>query len=289
MSFARAYVNGCYCDLEQAQVPVSDRGFLYGDSLFETLRTYNSRPFLLEEHLQRLISSCQALGYSDNICPGELELVVNELCKQSDCELYLRLTVSRGQGFGPLPSEDNAEPSIVIVARQLQGYADELYQRGLRLKTADVKRPCQDLLTRHKTGNYLPFVMARIQAHAAGADEALLLNSAGRVAELSAANIFAISGNDLLTPAIDEGVLPGVTRKVVLQLASELGMELTECQLPLADFMAADELLATNSILELCRISEIDGQTVGSAGATPDTKLGLLQSAYRAEVLRRCP
>jgi branched-chain amino acid aminotransferase len=290
LSFARAYVNGCYSDLAQAVIPVSDRGFLYGDSLFETLRTYRGRPFLLPEHLQRLLGSCQALGFPARPSQSELESIVETLCAESDSDLYLRLSITRGSGFGPLPSAENPQPGIVVVARQLTGYPDDLYQRGMRIQTAKVRRSSTDMLSRHKTGNFLPSIMARKEAAAAGYDEALLLNDSGRVAELSAANLFVISGNDLLTPELSEGPLPGITRKLVMDLAADIGMNPRECRLEMEDLLQADQLFASNSILEICPISEIDRQHPGqSSGDSADSKLAQLQSAYRAEVLRRCP
>jgi branched-chain amino acid aminotransferase len=286
LSDARVYVDGRYFPEADAKLPVSDRGFLYGDALFETLRSYNRVPFLLDRHLDRLLGSCRDLGIRPREGRAELVKAVRSLIEQVGAEAYLRIAVTRGSGFGPWPKVQPRSGRTVIVARPLSGYPRELYSRGMKLVTSSVPRAHRSPLAGHKTANYLDSVLARREAAAEGGDEALMLNTAGRVAELSAANIFAVVGGEIITPSLEEGPLPGVTRALVLELAERLGIGAREDRLEPDLLLTADEAFATNSILEICPVAEVDGARVGVGLPGPVTSR--LQSEYAQEVGRRC-
>lgn len=286
MSGGRVYIDGSCCDEAEARVPVSDRGFLYGDALFETLRTYRGVPFLLERHLERLLASCCDLGIRPRESRAELAGAVESLVEQVGPECYLRMAVTRGSGFGPWPREEAEHGRTVIVARPLAGYPEELYARGLRLVTSAVPRSQRSPLAGHKTANYLPSILARREAAGKDADEALMLNTSGRIAELAAANVFAVLGGELLTPSLEEGPLPGVTRALVLELAEGMGIPAREARLEPGRLAGAEEAFATNSILEICPVSELDGRRIG--GAVPGALTARLQDAYDEEVARQC-
>ncbi len=288
MSGGRVYIDGECCNEAEARVPVADRGFLYGDALFETLRTYSGVPFLLERHLERLLASCRDLGIRPRESRAELVEAVAGLMEQVGPECYLRVAVTRGSGFGPWPREGAGEGHgrTVIVARPLLTYPEELYARGLRLVTSSVPRTQLSPLAGHKTANYLTSILARREAAGKGADEALMLNTNGRVAELAAANVFVVRDGQLLTPSLEEGPLPGVTRGLVLELAEDMAIPVREARLEPEQLAGAEEAFATNSILEICPVSELDGRRI--AGSVPGELTARLQKAYRQEVARQC-
>ncbi|MHC4916900.1 MAG: aminotransferase class IV, partial [Planctomycetota bacterium] len=243
-------------------------------------------PFLLEEHLERLLGSCLDLGIRPAEDRAELNRAVASLIEQTAGEAYLRIAVTRGSGYGPWPRAQPRHGRTVIVARPLAGYPAELYSRGMKLATSSVPRSHASPLVGHKTANYLDSVLARREAAAEGADEALMLNSDGRVAELAAANVFAVLEGEVITPWTEEGALPGVTRALVLELAAAEGIAARERRLETGEFREADEAFATNSLLEICPASELDGARLGRAVPGPIT--ARLQAAYREEVARRC-
>jgi branched-chain amino acid aminotransferase len=282
----RAYVDGRFRAEEDALVPVSDRGFLYGDALFETLRTYGETPCLLGAHLDRLLGSCRELGIRPRETRAELEAAVRSLVEQTGPDLYIRIAVTRGSGYGPWPRAHSKTGRTVIVARKLSRYPEELYARGMKLVTSSVRGAVVASISRHKTANYLASVLARREAAGDGADEALMLNTEGRVAELSAANLFAVRGGELVTPSVEEGALPGITRGLVLELAGRSGLSAREARLEPGELAGAEEALATNSILEVCPVAELDGVALGEGVPGPVTSR--LQTAYAEEIARLC-
>jgi 4-amino-4-deoxychorismate lyase len=281
MSEGRVYVDGAVYKESEAMIPAGDRGFLYGDALFETFRTYGGEPFLLDRHLDRLLGSCQELEITPRESPAEIAEITLQLIADLRAEAYVRIAISRGSGYGPWPKELPKNGRTVIAVRPLAPPAAELYTRGMRLVTSQLMRFEGSPLIAHKTANYLEAVLARGEAAEHGADEALLLNTAGRVAELSAANVFTVVYGRILTPDLEEGPLPGITRKFVLELAEKAGMKTHSGQLTPEALGDADEAFATSSLLEICPISELDGQKIGEAVPGPVTKK--LQDAYRAE------
>jgi len=286
MSVGRVYIDGLCYEEAEGRIPVSDRGFLYGDALFETLRSYGGRAFMLERHLDRMLGSCRDFGIRPREGRAEFARAVDELVSQVGPDCYIRICVTRGSGFGPWPRAHPAHGRTVIVARPLKGYPPDLYERGMRLVTGAVPRAHLSPLSEHKTANYLDSVLARREAASEGADEALLLNTEGRVAELSAANLFAVSNGRLITPEVAEGALPGITRALVLELAARLGIPAGEVRLEPGELARAGEIFATNSVLEICPVTELDGAPLSAGAHGPVT--ARLRAAYREEVDRFC-
>lgn len=287
MSDGLAYVDGDFCAEAAASVPVSDRGFLYGDAAFETLRTYSGVPFLLDRHLERLFNSCEELEISPRESLGEISEAVLRLVGELDAdEAYLRVAVTRGSGYGPWPKKLPEHGRTVAVARPLEPFPEELYSRGLHLATSPLKRAEFSPLAAHKTASYLEAVLARGAAAEAGADEALLLNSAGRVAELACANVFAVACGRLFTPTQEDGALPGVTRAFLLEMAGGLGIPVHTGPLVPEALSDADEAFATNSLIGICPVARLDGGRIGAEVPGPVT--ARLRAAYAAEVALRC-
>lgn len=276
-----AYVNGDLVPEAGAALPVTDRGTMYGDAVFETMRAYGGRVFRMDAHLARLFASCEALGFRPREPRAVLAEAILNLIERNACpDAYVRLQVSRGCGTGPLPKGEMA-PNAVILARPVRGYPARYYRTGMALVTSSV-RVLAGGLGAHKTASYLACVTARREAAAGGADEAVLLNEHGRAAECAAANLFAVAGGVLVTPPASEGGLPGVTRAAVLELARRARRAIEERPLPRAELDAASEIFLTNSILELAPACALDERPVGSG--RPGEVWRALAAAYREEV-----
>jgi len=230
-----AYVNGKLVPESEAQVSIFDRGFLHGDGAFETMRVYAGKIFLLDQHLTRLADALTALQIPAE--PPMHSLIQEVVARNSVQEGVVRLTVTRGQ--------DN--PTIIVTAQPRK-----FEVRPLRAIVSTIRVHTQ--LAQYKTGNRLPYTLAKLEAERAGADEALLLNESGHIAEFSAANIFTVKDGTLFTPPIKDGTLPGVTRAVVLELAKALKVTTRQDSLTTECLDVADEVFATNSLIEIAPV-----------------------------------
>lgn len=256
--------NGQIVPLEQATVSVFDHGLLYGDGVFEGIRFYNGRAFRLQAHLERLFLSARAIALS---IPYNIEqlthAVIETISAAPEANGYLRLVVTRGPGpLGIDPSRCHS-PVVFIVADRLQLVSERVRSEGAKVIIAATRRLGADGLDpRIKSLNYLNHILARMEATHAGADEAILLNSAGRIAEGSADNIFIVQRGELLTPPVIEGALDGITRQVVLELAEKLGIRSREIPLAPYDLFTADECFLTGTGAELIPVGYADGRKI---------------------------
>lgn len=273
---------------EAAKVSVFDRGFLYGDSVFETLRTYGGRLFAVERHLARLARSAERVFID---LPVSLEQMGRELASAvvgaGNAESYARLMLTRGVGdeLGLDPGQSR-HPLRVVIVTPLKALPPEVYERGASAITYRGER-----VTDHssaagaKVGNYLTAVLASRELRAAGAAEALLVDGRGRVVEGATSNVFVVtSDGTLVTPPEDDGVLLGVTREAVLELARSLGMPVVLASLPLSEVLGAAEVFVCSSIRELLPVVSIDGAPVGSGRPGPLT--GQLLGAFRQKCMQ---
>jgi branched-chain amino acid aminotransferase len=273
---------------EAAKVSVFDRGFLYGDSVFETLRTYRGRPFALDRHLSRLAASA-ARVFID--LPVSLEQIGREVesavVGAGNAESYVRLTLTRGIGesLGLDPGLARHALRVVIVT-PLSPLPAEQYERGVAVITYR-----GDRVTDHnpaagaKVGNYLMAVLANREARRVNAAEALLLNASGAVVEGATSNVFAVlADGSLVTPPESDGVLLGITRDTVLTVASQLGIVARLESLPLSVVKNASELFLSSSIRELLPVVQVDGQRVADGKPGPVTQR--LLTAFREECWR---
>lgn len=280
---ALVWLNGELVPTASAKVSVLDRGLLYGDGLFETMRAHAGRVFRLAQHLGRLRQGAEVLGIHIPHTDEDLRTAVTEaLVGNALSEASVRLAVTRGTGIGPVPAE--SELTVFIVAREFMPYDEELYRRGMTAITATETRNERSRLWQVKSANYLQSILARMEAARSGAHEAILLNTRGYVAEASTSNIFAVKDNALTTPSLNSGVLPGITRSAVIDLAKQAGLDVTERTMPPDDLLAADELFLTNSLMQIMPLTELDGQPIGSGRPGPVTRR--LAEAYD-ELLRR--
>lgn len=261
---ALCWQHGNIIDAAQASISVLDHGLLYGDGVFEGIRFYRRRPFRLDAHLQRLFDSARAIGLRVPMTDIELTDAIAALITQfSADDGYLRLVVTRGVGplgLDPAPCEN---PQVFIVASGLQLISAERRRAGAKVIIASTRRLGADGLDpRIKSLNYLNHILARMEANYAGADEAILLNSAGRVAEGSADNVFIVKHGVLITPPVTEGALDGITRGVVIELALQLGIAVCESPMGPYDLYTADEMFLTGTGAELISVRSVDGRAV---------------------------
>ncbi len=277
MSKARLlWVNGKLLPVGQAALDPRDRGFTLGDGLFETMRARGGAVLRIERHLSRLRADAAVLGLS---LPKDEELadaITRTLAANELAEAAVRLTVSRGvpERRGLLP-EPEPRPSVVVHAEPFAGYPDELYERGARAVISGIPRNERSPLSRIKSLNYLENVLARREAEARGADDALLLNTAGDLACASAANLFLLLDGTLVTPSVTSGALPGTVRELVTtELAPQVGLEVVERKVRPQELRAADEVFLTNALLGILPLTEVDALPIGMGEPGPiSTKL----------------
>ena len=276
-------INGVICDASEAKIPVNDHGFLYGDGVFEGLRFYNGRILKLRTHLKRLADSAKALGISLPMSAGKLEQALLEIVEASiHTDGYLRLIVTRG--VGPLGIDPNhcETGCVVIIADQLKMVSQEARDKGAQLIIASTRRLAGDQLdSRIKSLNYLNQIMAKMEANVAGADEAVVLNQSGFVAEGTADNIFIVTGDTLETPPVTDGALDGITRGLVLEIAKALSIPVRERSLTTYDLYIADECFLTGTGAELIPVREIASRQIRN---TPGPIYSRIQEQFRSEL-----
>ena len=260
------YLDGKFVPEADAKVSVFDHGLLYGDGIFEGIRFYNGRVFKLEEHLERLWDSARSICLEIPIGRNEMTEALLETIRQNGLqEGYIRLLVTRGVGNLGLNPVQCKRPSIIIIATTIALYPKEVYESGLTVVTCATRRTGSAALNPAvKSLNYLNNVMARIEANLAGADEALMLNDAGNVAECTADNVFIIKRGQVFTPPIAAGALRGITRAVVFDIAAELGIKITETDITRHDVFVADECFLSGTAAELIPVIKADGRVIGN-------------------------
>jgi branched-chain amino acid aminotransferase len=259
------YIDGKLYDKENAKISVYDHGLLYGDGVFEGMRSYNGRVFRLAEHLDRLWDSAKAIWLEIPMTKPEMTKAVNDtLATNGIKDGYVRLVVTRGVGTLGLDPNKCARPSVIIIADHIALYPEELYQKGLEIVTVSVPRNHPAALSpRIKSLNYLNNILAKIEGMQAGCIESLMLNHKGEIAECTGDNIFLVHGGRISTPPVDAGILEGVTRDAVIGLAREAGIVVSEVALTKYDAYVADEIFLTGSAAEVIPVVKLDGRTIG--------------------------
>ncbi len=276
------YVDGRFVPKEEAKVSVFDHGFLYGDGVFEGIRAYSGRVFKLTEHLDRLYESAKSILLEIPLTWKEMEQAVLETCRQNQItDGYIRLVVSRGEGDLGLDPRKCQKPSVVIVADKIALYPPELYQTGMKLLTVATRRNGVEMLNpRIKSLNYLNNILAKIEANVAGFNEVLMLNQDGYVVEGTGDNVFIVKGGRLITPPAYSGILAGITRNTIIELARDLGITAEEGLFTRHDVYTADECFLTGTAAEAVPVVEVDGRQIGSG--QPGKITTQLVAAFRA-------
>jgi branched-chain amino acid aminotransferase len=272
----KIYIDGKLVDKEDAKVSVFDHGVLYGDGIFEGIRAYNGRIFRLEDHLQRLDESARAILLKLPQSIDDIKKAIVETVRANNLkDAYIRLVVTRGIGdLGLDMRKCKSGATLFIIADKIELYPEEFYEKGLTLVTSTIRQKGLDQVTPGvKSLNYLANILARAEATAAGAQEAILLNATGHVSECSGDNIFYIKDGRIFTPPTSAGILVGVTRNVVMELAQEkLGIKVIERNFPRYDLYSADEVFLTGTGAEVIAGVKIDGRVIGKGACGPITK-----------------
>jgi len=279
----KIFLNGSFVNLSQAKISVFDRGFLYGDGLFETMRAYSGEVFRLGDHLERLFRSAKEIELSFSYSRKELKNIIKRILKINNLsDAYIRLTLSRGVSEPRLISELKSSPTLVIMARKFNPLSPSEYRKGWRATIVETRQNQASPVSRLKSLNFLNNILARKEAKARRVDEGILLNTLGDVTEASTSNIFLVRRGIVITPREESGLLPGITRGVVLELATSLGFKVFDRRVSPDELMGADEAFLTNSLIEVMPLVEIDGRRIGKGKPGPVTQR--IHKAYQAIV-----
>jgi len=267
----KVWIEGRIVEGPEARIPVTDHGLLYGDGVFEGIRILARRVFRLPDHLARLRTGAAAIGLA---LPGgvdALEKIVLETARAHGRDVaYVRLVATRGSGELGVDPTTCLEPRVICIVSDIRLYPPERLARGIDLLTSSWRRPPADVLDpRVKSLNYLNSVLAKREARLRGADEALLLNAAGRVAEAAVANVFAVRDGGIETPPPTEGALAGITRASLIEIAPRLGLGVRERPLGRFDLLGADEVFLSGSGAGIVPVASLDGAPIGDPGVHP--------------------
>ncbi len=268
------YLNGEYVPREAAKISVFDHGFLYGDGIFEGIRAYKGKVFRLDEHIQRLFSSAQAILLKILLSPDQLkEKILETLRKNKLQDAYIRVVISRGEGDLGLDPVKCPRAQLIIIADKISIYPEKLYQKGLEVVTSSVRRNDHCALDpRVKSLNYLNNILAKLEATRKGVLEAIMLNRDGYVTECTGDNLFIIEKGVLITPPIWAGILRGITRDVVIELANRESISLEEKVFTPFSVYTSDECFLTGTAAEVIPVTKVDERVIGDGKVGPITR-----------------
>jgi branched-chain amino acid aminotransferase len=270
----KVYIGGKLYDKADAKVSVYDHGLLYGDGVFEGIRSYSGRVFRLKEHVDRLYESAKSIHLEIPMSRDAMaRAVVETLAVNTLIDAYIRVVVTRGAGSLGLDPRKTTDPQVIIITDAISLYPAELYEHGLKIVTAGTMRNHPSALNpRIKSLNYLNNIMAKVEGTNAGCLEALMLNHKGEVAECTGDNIFVVRKGDLHTPPVDAGILEGITRDAVIGLARDAGLTVDERTMDRHDVYTADECFLTGTAAEVIPVVECDGRAIGTGKPGPITR-----------------
>ena len=270
----KIYLDGKLLSPAEAKVSVFDHGLLYGDGVFEGLRVYSGHVFKLDAHIVRLHDSAKAIRLTLPMSHGQIADAVNQTVKANGIvDGYVRLVVTRGVGTLGLSIVRTANPSVFVIADQIELYPRELYENGMAVITSSVIRNHPNAVSpRVKSLNYLNNILAKIEALDAGVLEAIMFNHTGYVAEATGDNVFTVHRGEVLTPRSSDGALEGITRAVVIELLQKRSIPLRETKMTRHDLYIADECFMTGSAAEVVPVTQIDNRPIGNATPGPITR-----------------
>lgn len=277
----KIYLDGKFVAEEDARVSVFDHGVLYGDGIFEGIRAYNGRVFKLKEHVDRLYNGAGAIMLQPPVSKEEMQEIVLETLRQNDLrDAYIRLVITRGKGDLGLDPANCPKPTLFCIASGIQLYPEELYQKGMEVVTVPTRRNTPETINpQMKSLNYLNSIMAKLEAKLAGVQEAIMMNNEGYVAEATGDNIFIVHGGELITPPAFLGILEGITRNTVMDLAAGKDIPVKAQVFTRYDVYSADECFLTGSAAEIIPVVKVDGRTIGNG--KPGTITQDMIKAYR--------
>jgi branched-chain amino acid aminotransferase len=279
------YIDGSLIPRSQAHLSINDHGFLYGFGLFETMRAYNGKIFLLERHIERLENAARVIGLGEKLAGLDLAKVCRDVVKANEIkDARVRLTVTNGNGADLPWVNAGGQPTVLATAVPYTPLTPAKYEAGYKVGIASVRRTSQNVISSIKSVNYLLNTMARMEVAKRGQDEALLLNEDGYIAEGGGSNIFFVRSGRLITPRPDSGLIPGVTREVIIGLADSLDIGLSEGIVGKAAFKQCEEAFMTNALIEIMPVTSVSDETgnsvtIGAGKVGPVTQR--LMQAYR--------
>jgi branched-chain amino acid aminotransferase group I len=247
---------------------ILDRGLFFGDGVFESLRSIRGKTLGLKDHLQRLFEGMKALQIDSSWNETELGNLIQNIINESGFEeCYVRITITRGKWLGSIPPIVSSKPNLIILCRKFLPFREELYERGFRTITLSIRRNETSPLSKIKSLNYLDNILGRMLALEKGFDEGIFLNTQGFLTEGTASNLFLVRDKTLVTPPVDDGVLPGITRKIVIEKASDLGLKTEINSIKPIDIFSFDEAFLTNSLMGIVPWVQSDGKDIGSGSS----------------------
>lgn len=273
MAANKVYINGLLYEKADAKVSVYDHGLLYGDGVFEGIRIYHGKVFRLKEHIARLYESAKHIKLEIPLSQEQLiQDTINTVRANEKTDGYIRLVVTRGAGYLGLDPRKTSDPQVIIIVDDISLYPPELYEKGMEIGTVSTIRNHPNAVNpRVKSLNYLNNVMAKMEAIQAGYPEALMLNHKGEIAECSGDNIFIVKNGTLKTPSIEAGILEGITREAVIELAVKSGVPVKEMALTRHDVYSADECFLTGTAAEVIPVTKCDDRLIGDGKPGPIT------------------
>jgi branched-chain amino acid aminotransferase group I len=282
------YLNGSLVPRSKAHLSISDHGFLYGYGLFQTMRAYRGKIFLLDRHIKRLLESAEVIGMGERLAGLDLERICRDTLKVNKLsDARVRLTVTNGASDA-LPWVDaSGAPTVLVTARPYTPFSAQKYNEGFKAGIASVKRTRQSVLSSMKSINYLLNVIARMEAAEKGLDEALLLNDGGYIAEGGGSNVFFVEGEKLVTPSVESGIIPGVTREVIMEMAVGMGISVEERDIDPGDLGRFSEAFMTNAVIEVMPLVEVRdeaGRLITISDGKPGAVTRRLMAAYKERV-----
>ena len=278
----KVYINGELVDKENAKISVYDHGLLYGDGVFEGIRIYNGKVFKLAEHVHRLYESALAIKLDIPISEAEFVKAVEDTVKANNKkDGYIRPLVTRGSGYLGLDIRKTSDPQVIIIVDDITLYPPEMYENGMEIVTvATIRNHPAALNPRIKSLNYLNNILAKIEAVQSGCPEALMLNHKGEIAECTGDNLFLVKNGIVYTPSMEAGILGGITRDTVIDLAKQAELRVVETALTRHDVFVADECFLTGTAAEVIPVVKCDGRVIG------DGKPGAISKRIRTAYIR---
>ena len=278
------YINGKYVRSGSAAVPIDNVGFLYGDGLFETIRSYGGKIHTLDRHLERLFFSLQVLKYNPHFSAEDVKSGISDLLTKNNLlkkDAVIKIIVTRNPYIERFKFDFWGKPDLIIIARKFKGYPDSYYENGMKLKSSSIKRNALgNDLYRFKMLDYFENIYAKNEAYDNGADEAVFLTKDRIILEGASSNIFIVKRNRVLTPSSNENILPGITRQIIIDICGQNRIRCSERKLHYYNIVEADEMFITNSVMEVMPVCKFDSYVIGD-GMVPGPITQMLSRFYR--------